>query len=140
GRLPLSRQARRDSEPQQPDFAGRAIREHIGRLDVLVDHPALVERAECGGETRAVRKNKGHSMGPPTRRSRSSPPGSSSTSVGCPRSRDNARLRTAHAELSASRKEYSCSILLMVSSAGRVETGASRRTDGTSVPPRCEPR
>jgi hypothetical protein len=64
------------------------------------------------------------------RRSSGSPPGSSSTSVVCPRCSDRARGRTAQAESSSSLNEYSCSIFFRVSRAGRVETGASRRTDG----------
>jgi hypothetical protein len=57
-------------------------------------------------------------------------PQSSSTSVVCPRCSDRARGRTAQAESSSSLNEYSCSIFFRVSRAGRVETGASRRTDG----------
>jgi hypothetical protein len=70
---------------------------------------------------------------PGRNRSRVSPPGSSSTSVSCPLCWEMARGRTAHAESSSSRKTYSCSIFLRVSSAGRVEAGASRRTDGEPV-------
>jgi hypothetical protein len=35
-----------------PDLAGRAVHENIGRFDVLVNRPVLVQRAECGCEPR----------------------------------------------------------------------------------------
>src|SRR3981081_3726721 len=66
-------------------------------------------------------------------RSRGSPPGFSSTSVICPLSWERARGRTAHDRSSSALNEYSCSILLRLSGAGRVETGARRRTDGAST-------
>src|SRR6516225_2785183 len=63
-------------------------------------------------------------------RLRGSPPGSSSTSTLCSLYKDKMMGRTAHVGSSSFLNEYSCSIFLRVSSAGRNETGASRRTDG----------
>jgi len=44
-RLALAGEARRDSEPSEPHLAGCEIRKYIGRLNVLVDKPAIVQPA-----------------------------------------------------------------------------------------------
>jgi hypothetical protein len=77
----------------------------------------------------AKRKNCVVSRGPGRRRSRVSPPGSSSTRVVCRCCWERARGRTAQAGSNSSFSEYSCSIFLRLSSAGRVEAGASKITD-----------
>jgi hypothetical protein len=69
-------------------------------------------------------------MGPGRKRSRVSPPGSSSTSIFCPWCSERAKGRTAQAESSSSLNEYSCSIFFSVSNAGCIEAGARRKTDG----------
>src|SRR5216683_5529812 len=76
------------------------------------------------------------------KRLRGSPPGSSSTSTVRSLCRDNARGRTAHVASSSLLSEYSCSIFLTVSGAGRVEIGASKRMDEgpTSFGILCWPR
>ena len=88
----------------------------------------------------AKRRERVNSIGPGRNRSRVSPPGSSSTSVICPRCWERARGRTAQAESSSSLNEYSCSIFLMVAGAGRIEAGASRRMDGKPEWFECVPR
>src|ERR1700730_12686433 len=80
------------------------------------------------------------SIGPGRNRSRVSPPGSSSTSVICPRCSERTRDRTAQAESSSSLNEYSCCIFLRVSGAGCIEAGASRRIDGKPEWFDCAPR
>src|ERR1700740_3547009 len=66
------------------------------------------------------------------RRLRGSPPGSSSTSTVRSLCQDKARGRIAHAASMSLLNEYSCSIFLTVSGAGRMETGASKRMDGAT--------
>ena len=46
GRLPLARQTRGDAEAGEPDLSARAVHQDIGRLDVLVDEPGLVDLAQ----------------------------------------------------------------------------------------------
>ena len=46
GRLPLARQARGDAETGEPDLSGRAVHQDIGRLDILVDEPRLMDLAQ----------------------------------------------------------------------------------------------
>ena len=50
GRLPLARQTRRDAEPGEPRPSVRAIRQNIGRLDVLVHEAVLVRLAQRGDD------------------------------------------------------------------------------------------
>ena len=88
----------------------------------------------------AKRRNRVISIGPGRNRSRVSPPGSSSTSVICPRCSERARGRTAQAGSRSSLNEYSCSIFLRVCGAGRIEAGASRRIDGKLEWFECVPR
>src|SRR5262245_46140121 len=48
-RLTFAREARGDAEPGQPHLAGRVVEEDVGRLDILVNEPALVKPAESQG-------------------------------------------------------------------------------------------
>ena len=51
GRLALARQARGDAEPGQPDRAARPIHQDMGRLDVLVDEPPLMQPGDRRDQT-----------------------------------------------------------------------------------------
>ena len=62
--------------------------------------------------------------------SRVSPPGSSSASIGCPHCSERASGRTAQAESSSCRNEYSCSMFRRVVNGGCFEAGVRTRTDG----------
>ena len=112
----------------------------LGGLMSLWIRPRLCNRLSAVARPTAKRKNCVISIGPWMSRSRGSPPGFSSTSIVCPLSWERARGRTAHDRSSSALNEYSCSMLLRLSGAGRVETGASRRTDGASTWFRCWPR
>ena len=46
GRLPLARQTRGDAETGEPDLAAGAVHQDIGRFDVLVDEPGLMDLAQ----------------------------------------------------------------------------------------------
>jgi hypothetical protein len=128
GRLALARKARSDTETHKSDLTCHGIHQNIGRLHILMNQLLSVQPAVARPTAR--RKNCVIFIGSERNRSRVSPPGSSSTSVVCPRCSDTARGRTAQAESSSSLREYSCSIFFSVASAGCIEAGASRRTDG----------
>ncbi len=102
----------------------------LGGLRSLWIRPRSCKWPSAVASSTATRRNCVISMGPWMSRSRGSPPGFSSTSIVWPLCRESASGRTAHDPSSAVLIEYSCSIRLRLSGAGRVEAGASSRTDG----------
>src|SRR5215510_15950331 len=88
----------------------------------------------------ATRKNCAVSIDAERDFSRVSPPGSSSTSIFCPRCSESASGRTAQAESSCSRKAYSRSIFFSVASEGCSEEGARTRIDGSPRSLECSAR
>src|SRR5262249_36165905 len=94
----------------------------------------------AGAGQRATRRNGAVSIGPGKDFSSVSPPGSSSTRIVCPGCPERASGRTAHAESSSCRKEYSCSIFFSVASEGCSDEGASTRTDGNPRSLGCSAR
>jgi hypothetical protein len=51
GGLALAQEARCDTEASEPHLTGEWVREHVRRLDVLVNEPACVESAQRAGQS-----------------------------------------------------------------------------------------